>query len=64
MSAIYENNSKYLLGIRHQSALEEDSVPQETVDLIITSPPYNVGIDYGSNGDDLTYEEYLNFSQT
>jgi site-specific DNA-methyltransferase (adenine-specific) len=39
-------------------------VPKETLDLIITSPPYNVGIDYGSNGDNLTYKEYLNFSQT
>jgi site-specific DNA-methyltransferase (adenine-specific) len=64
MSMNYENDSKYLLGIRQQSALEEDSVPQEAVDLIITSPPYNVGIDYGSNGDNLTYEEYLNFSHT
>ncbi|KLL05344.1 MAG: DNA modification methylase [Mycoplasmataceae bacterium RV_VA103A] len=58
------NISKYFLGIRQQSVLNENSIPKETIDLIITSPPYNVGIDYGSNGDNLTYEEYLNFSQT
>nr|CAG8476514.1 5882_t:CDS:2 [Entrophospora candida] len=58
MSMNYENNSKYLLGIRQQSALEKDSVPQETVDLIITSPPYNVSIDYGSNGLEID-QEYI-----
>ena len=58
------NVSKYLLGIKQKSALEGNSIIKETIDLIITSPPYNVGIDYGSNGDNLTYEEYLNFSET
>lgn len=33
------------------------------VDLIVTSPPYNVDIKYGSNNDELTYEDYLNFSR-
>src|SRR5690348_5239928 len=32
-------------------------------DLIITSPPYNIGIDYGIYDDDKTYEEYLKFSR-
>lgn len=35
----------------------------EFIDLIVTSPPYNVGIDYNSNNDELTYEAYLNFSK-
>lgn len=30
--------------------------------MIVTSPPYNVGIDYNSNDDTLNYEQYLNFS--
>ncbi|CAG8456775.1 27246_t:CDS:10 [Gigaspora margarita] len=60
-----ENNVlEYFLGIGQQSVLDENSIPGETIDLIITSPPYNVGIDYGSNEDNLTYEKYLNFSQT
>lgn len=33
------------------------------IDLIITSPPYNVGIDYQSNNDELSYVEYLEFSK-
>ncbi|GHU31444.1 methyltransferase [Spirochaetia bacterium] len=36
---------------------------KEFVDLIVTSPPYNVDIQYNSNKDDLTYEEYLEFSE-
>jgi site-specific DNA-methyltransferase (adenine-specific) len=34
------------------------------IDLIITSPPYNVGIEYSSNSDSLTYGNYLDFSHT
>ncbi|MDR0603416.1 MAG: site-specific DNA-methyltransferase [Bacteroidales bacterium] len=35
----------------------------EFIDLIVTSPPYNVGIDYNSNDDELSYEQYLDFSE-
>ena len=58
----YQN--KYLLGIKQKSALEEDCFSPQTIDLIITSPPYNVGIDYLSHNDNLTYQEYLNFSES
>ena len=33
------------------------------VNLIITSPPYNVGIEYGNTNDNLTYDEYLDFTK-
>jgi site-specific DNA-methyltransferase (adenine-specific) len=33
------------------------------IDVIITSPPYNVGIEYNSNDDTLSYERYLEFSE-
>ena len=33
------------------------------VNLIVTSPPYNVGIDYGSVNDSVGYEEYLQFTE-
>ncbi len=33
-----------------------------SVDLIVTSPPYNVGVSYGSNDDSRSYEEYLSFT--
>ena len=35
----------------------------EFIDLIVTSPPYNVGIDYDSNDDTISYENYLDFSR-
>ena len=33
------------------------------VNLIVTSPPYNVGIEYGNINDSLGYEEYLHFTE-
>jgi site-specific DNA-methyltransferase (adenine-specific) len=43
--------------------LNENLFGKEFIDLIITSPPYNVDIQYNSHKDDLTYEEYLEFSE-
>ena len=43
--------------------LKFNSIPESSVDLIITSPPYNVDIHYNSNGDNLTYEDYLEFTK-
>ena len=43
--------------------LEENLFDMEYFDLIVTSPPYNVDIQYNSHKDDLTYEEYLEFSE-
>ena len=42
--------------------LETTIVPSESIDLIVTSPPYNVDIQYRSNRDNLTYEQYLAFT--
>lgn len=40
-----------------------DLFEQAFADLIITSPPYNVGIDYHSNDDELSYQQYLDFCE-
>lgn len=40
-----------------------DTLSPGSVDLIVTSPPYNVGIEYASNNDELPYEDYLKFSE-
>jgi site-specific DNA-methyltransferase (adenine-specific) len=42
---------------------EMSKLPEGCVDLIVTSPPYGVGIDYDVHDDDLEIEEYLNFSK-
>jgi site-specific DNA-methyltransferase (adenine-specific) len=38
-------------------------IPPESIDLVITSPPYNVDIKYTSHDDQLTYDQYLAFSR-
>ncbi|NUM31271.1 MAG: site-specific DNA-methyltransferase [Bacteroidetes bacterium] len=43
--------------------LNENTFDKEFIDLIVTSPPYNVDIQYNSNKDDLSYEQYLDFSE-
>ena len=45
------------------STLDTSLFKKEFIDLIVTSPPYNVGIDYNSNDDELSYEKYLEFSE-
>ena len=34
-----------------------------SIDLLVTSPPYNVDIQYTSHNDQLTYEDYRDFSR-
>ncbi len=40
-----------------------DVISPSSVDLIVTSPPYNVDIKYNSHDDQISYEEYLEFSK-
>jgi site-specific DNA-methyltransferase (adenine-specific) len=39
------------------------TLDEGSVDLIVTSPPYGVGIDYDVHDDDMTPEEYLEFTR-
>lgn len=54
----YRNIRLFLGDVLNQSTFKEPFI-----DLIVTSPPYNVGIDYNSNNDEISYQEYLKFSQ-
>lgn len=38
--------------------------PENSIDLIVTSPPYGVGIDYDSFNDDIHFEQYKEFSES
>jgi site-specific DNA-methyltransferase (adenine-specific) len=40
------------------------SMPEGSVDLIVTSPPYGVGIDYDVHEDDMVWEEYVKFTHS
>ncbi|MCK9562196.1 MAG: site-specific DNA-methyltransferase [Bacteroidales bacterium] len=47
----------------HGDTLNQTLFDKQFIDLIVTSPPYNVGIDYNSNNDELSYKQYLDFSE-
>ena len=42
---------------------EMSKFPENSVDLVVTSPPYNVGIDYDVHNDTMTMEEYWDFTK-
>ncbi len=54
-----QGNTYVVLGDSRDSTLFD----REFIDLTITSPPYNVGLDYNSTDDEISYEDYLAFSQ-
>lgn len=56
----FRHNNIFLF---NEDALNEKLFNKKFIDLIVTSPPYNVDIKYGSHKDDLTYKEYLEFSK-
>lgn len=62
-----KNNGLYFqtnsIQIYNADILKMDCLQEETIDLIVTSPPYNVDIQYGSHDDKMTYEDYLNFTK-
>jgi site-specific DNA-methyltransferase (adenine-specific) len=43
----------------HADCLEVAKLVRRPVHLVVTSPPYNLGKDYGSSSDQLLYEHYL-----
>lgn len=45
--------------ILHRDARDLSPIPDEVVDLMVTSPPYNVGKGYRSHVDDMPFPEYL-----
>ena len=49
--------------LHNDSTLNKQLLHPQSLDLIITSPPYNVGIEYNSNADSKDYQEYLEFSR-
>ncbi len=49
--------------IYNTDILKTNVICKTSVDLIVTSPPYNVDIKYNSHDDTLSYKEYLSFTQ-
>jgi site-specific DNA-methyltransferase (adenine-specific) len=51
------------LKIYQAEFLQADCVEPNSIDLIITSPPYNVDIAYSSFDDTISYQQYLDFTK-
>jgi site-specific DNA-methyltransferase (adenine-specific) len=51
------------IAIYNEDFLETKRLVETSIDLIVTSPPYNVDIAYGAHKDRLSYEEYLDFTR-
>jgi site-specific DNA-methyltransferase (adenine-specific) len=51
------------LRIYNTDILEIDAIQDESIDLIVTSPPYDVDIKYKDYDDSLPYDQYLDFTR-
>jgi site-specific DNA-methyltransferase (adenine-specific) len=49
--------------IYNDDILTIDAIEKESIDLIVTSPPYGVDIKYGNYDDSIPYFEYLEFTE-
>jgi len=49
--------------IYNDDILKVDYIKENSIDLIVTSPPYNVDIKYGSYDDKMPYSVYLEFTR-
>ncbi len=60
---VYFEHKKSNVKIIKDDFIKTIKIKKSSVDLIITSPPYNLDIKYNSHKDDLTYEVYLEFTE-
>jgi len=49
--------------IYNNDVLEIDAIDDNSIDLIVTSPPYDVDIEYENYDDSIPYNEYLEFAR-
>jgi site-specific DNA-methyltransferase (adenine-specific) len=49
--------------IFNDNILKTGAIEKNGIDLIVTSPPYNIDIQYNSHDDKISYEDYLEFSR-
>lgn len=61
MSAFYSGD---MIVIYNDDILTIKAIASNSIDLIVTSPPYNVDIQYRSQRDDISYPEYLEFTRS
>jgi len=49
--------------IYNEDFLKTNNIRENSIDLIVTSPPYNVDIKYNSHDDTMSYDDYLLFTR-
>jgi len=49
--------------IYNEDILKLDSIKENSIDLIVTSPPYNVDVKYETYDDKIPYDKYLEFTE-
>ena len=49
--------------VYNDDILKTKAIVNGSVDLIVTSPPYNVGVKYKSYDDKMSYKDYLSFTE-
>jgi len=49
--------------IFNEDFLKTDAIKEGSIDLVVTSPPYNVDVQYENYKDDIPYSEYLVFTR-
>lgn len=53
-----------IIDIKQGDALELfKSVKDNSIDLIVADPPYNLNKDYGNNSDSRSFDEYIKFTE-
>jgi site-specific DNA-methyltransferase (adenine-specific) len=57
--APYFTDDQNLVKIYQADSVHLHFLPANSIQLIVTSPPYNLGKDYGTTRDDATYHSYL-----
>src|SRR5882762_4258405 len=50
-----------LVDIYNADSTDLSFLAEQSVQLVVTSPPYNLGKDYGKARDDATYQSYLDW---
>ncbi len=68
MTAVLKTSGKPYFAAENVLIYNEDilhtcAIADASIDLIVTSPPYNVDIRYNSHQDDTSYREYLKFTE-
>lgn len=60
-SKIFYENDK--IKIINDDIITTSEISENSIDLIVTSPPYNVDIKYNLHNDEISYSDYLDFTR-